>query len=188
MWLLVNNVPSRRKVMDDVWWDYYVFITVITKCLMVEFIWNIYFDKNGKKINIHKKTPVNDRHIYKHITASTIRMHYYLVTFELWISFPPLWQKFFPYFIGHVHLIISIECVIISSNLTIDRAIYCRCCSPINWEACVKYSDTMAKYESQSITLIFSFGNVACLNLRHFKVATVPQSQKSCDFSTNAHL
>jgi hypothetical protein len=91
--LWVNNVPSRRKVLDDVWWDYYVFITVITKCLMVEFIWNIYFDKNGKKINIHKKTPVNDRHIYKHITASTIRMQYYLVTFELWISFPPLWQK-----------------------------------------------------------------------------------------------
>jgi hypothetical protein len=186
--LWVNNVPSRRKVLDDVWWDYYVFITVITKCLMVEFIWNIYFYKNGKKLISTRK------HLWMTGIFINIFLHKQFVCSIIWLHlsygyhFPPYDKKFFPYFIEHVHLIISIECVIISSNLTIDRAIYCRCCSPINWEACVKYSDAMAKYESQSITLIFSFGNVACLNLRHFKVATVPQSQKSCDFSTNAHL
>jgi hypothetical protein len=112
--LWVNNVPSRRKVLDDVWWDYYVFITVITKCLMVEFIWNIYFYKNGKKLISTRK------HLWMTGIFINIFLHKQFVCSIIWLHlsygyhFPPYDKKFFPYFKGHIHLIISIEFVIIA--------------------------------------------------------------------------
>jgi hypothetical protein len=101
-----------------------------------------------------------------------------LFNFQNFIEILPLYSKknFTPqitknssqYFMGSIHLIVSIEFFIISSNLTINRTIYFRRCSLINWDAGVKYSDAIAKYESQNTTLIFSFGNVAFLNFRPF--------------------